>query len=123
MRHETRTDRIRSAITIGVRRNEDGSGGDKELFLEGESDRNAVVWGLNNGAEGFDESTEGGGGGGGWNYSGGVLLEEDEEVELEVEREVFADDGGESELKEESPGVMGGGPAKQPRAAVVVVVD
>lgn len=52
-----------------------------------------------------------------------MLLDEDEELELEVERKVFADERGENELKEERAGVMGGDPAKQPRAAVVVVVD
>lgn len=59
-------------------------------------------------AEGFEEAREGRFRGG--EESKGVLFEEDEEVEFEVVREVFAEERGEREVDEGGALVVGGGP-------------
>lgn len=54
---------------------------------------------------------------------GEVVFEEDEEVELRVEGEVLAENGGEREGEERKATVVGGSPPVAPGAAVVEVVD
>lgn len=54
---------------------------------------------------------------------GEVVFEEDEEVELGVEGEVLAEEGGKREREEREAGVVGGGPPVAAGATVLEVVD
>lgn len=54
---------------------------------------------------------------------GEVVFEEDEEVELGVEGEVLAEEGGKREGEEREASIVGGGPTVAAGAAVLEVVD
>lgn len=91
-------ERRRSAaesIVLRQRRDEDGGGGDEELVLEGKG----VAGGLNDGAEGIEEAEQERRRRRRRRIFERVVLEESEDVELELDGNVLANEGGEAEVR------------------------
>lgn len=115
-----RQEQLDQAVEHVVRGDDDRGDGEHHLLLERERDVDPIGGGLDQGAEGFDQTVEGFGDGirVGCEERVGELLEEDDELELEGE--VPPVEGGEGLVDEDW---VRGGPSVAACTAVLEIVD